>query len=87
MAKVIPACRLPCWRTTVRVSTILKTNDTNIDKEIYFKQLLTKFVHMKLKSGSLDISSTEKIKTHIDSASPQISIMAHQCDAECSNTA
>ena len=92
VAKKTPACRLLRWRTTIRGATILKINGTKIDNETHFRKVLNKCILVKLKTISLEKHPFEKINTHIDSTSPQIlfdhmSIMAHQHNAESSNTA
>ena len=73
MNKGTSACMLPRWRTTIRGTTILKTNGTNIDNETNFRILLNKCILVKFKTTSLETSPLEKTNTHIDSTSPQIS--------------
>ena len=75
----------------MRGETILKINGTKIGKEDNFRNLFNKCMHMKLKTTSLETHSLQKINTHIDSVSPQISfdqihLMLHKHDAASSNT-
>ena len=59
--------------------------------ENHLKTLIEKCAKMKLKKVSIDTSPVEKINTHIDSTSPQMSfdqmsIIAHQHKAATTNT-